>query len=192
MKHTVLLNLEFSLPVSIEADSKEDAELKAIVELAKERFKVFYENEDCCEELRCLNRGCLKVDSKERPRYTHEDTFYICGKPYTFVDTPPDYVDLYYPQNSITAQPRRGQKITEVYKLQPVDGRQSFYNKACVKIDSLGNQILYSYNTPVVMKDPGGNIHRLWDGWSQTTGRHIKAFCGLNKSQLDKLETEEL
>ena len=23
---------------------------------------------------------------------------------------------------------------------------------------------------------------RLWDGWSATTGRHIKAFCGLNKA----------
>lgn len=101
-----------------------------------------------------------------------------------------DRLNLDYEESSDT--PRPGQKFTDCYELCPADNRNSFYGKAFVKTDTIGNQILYSYSTPVVMKDRSGKIHRLWSGWSQTTGRHIRAFCGLYKSDLDKLETEEL
>jgi len=30
----------------------------------------------------------------------------------------------------------------------------------------------------------------LWGGWSNTTGKHIKAFCGLNKAGFMGLEHE--
>lgn len=28
---------------------------------------------------------------------------------------------------------------------------------------------------------------RLWGGWSATTGRHIAAFCGMNKKEFTNL-----
>lgn len=31
--------------------------------------------------------------------------------------------------------------------------------------------------------DANGKVIRLWRGWTATTGRHIKAFCGLNKKE---------
>lgn len=31
--------------------------------------------------------------------------------------------------------------------------------------------------------DANGNVIRLWNGWSATTGRHIASFCGLNKKE---------
>lgn len=33
-----------------------------------------------------------------------------------------------------------------------------------------------------------GSLVRLWGGWSNTTGKHIKAFCGLNKAGFMGLE----
>ena len=44
-----------------------------------------------------------------------------------------------------------------------------------------GRQILYSYNTPIIEKTADGNLKRLYFGWTATTGKHIKAFCGLDK-----------
>lgn len=75
-----------------------------------------------------------------------------------------------------------------IYELQPTDGRKSFYGKARVVIDDDGTETLISYTTPVMRRDPDGTLHRLWWGWSATTGRHIKAFCGLNKAALDSME----
>lgn len=75
----------------------------------------------------------------------------------------------------------------KVYELSPVDGRKSFYGKAKVYIDSQGNETLYSYDTAIARKDKQGNITRLWCGWSATTGRHIKAFCGMNKAEFTRL-----
>lgn len=72
------------------------------------------------------------------------------------------------------------------YKLQPTDGRKSFYGKAVVKIADDGSETLFSYNTPIVRKN-GDKIVRLWDGWSLTTGRHVKAFCGLDKTAYEAL-----
>lgn len=74
-----------------------------------------------------------------------------------------------------------------ITELSPVDGRKSFYGKAHVRADDDGTETLISYTTDVAKRLPNGNIEKLWNGWSATTGRHIKAFCGMNKAQFDKL-----
>lgn len=68
------------------------------------------------------------------------------------------------------------------YELIPNDGRKSFYGKAVVVVADDGSETLYSYGTPVIKKTADGRLVKLWNGWSATTGRHIKAFCGLNKA----------
>ncbi len=73
------------------------------------------------------------------------------------------------------------------FELMPNDGRKSFYGKAIVTIDNEGNETLYSYGTPILTKRINGEMVKHWDGWSATTGRHIKAFCGLNKAQYTAL-----
>lgn len=74
------------------------------------------------------------------------------------------------------------------YELKPVDGRKSFYGKAKVVVDDHGNKTLYSYGTPVLsLRKVGGTMCRLWRGWSYTTGRHVKAFAGLNKREYEAL-----
>lgn len=70
----------------------------------------------------------------------------------------------------------------KLYELHPTDGRASFYGKALVKIEDDGTETLYSYNTPIIKRTATGELIKLWDGWSATTGRHIAAFCGLNKA----------
>lgn len=60
-------------------------------------------------------------------------------------------------------------------------------NKARVFKDSDGDEFLYSYDTPVLLNH-NGKLYRLWGGWSATTGRHIKEYCGLNKKQYLELE----
>ena len=74
-----------------------------------------------------------------------------------------------------------------IYELKPNDGRKSFYGKATVIIDDNGTETLYSYGTPIITRDVNGELKKIWDGWSATTGRHIKAFCGLNKTQFMNL-----
>lgn len=68
------------------------------------------------------------------------------------------------------------------YELIPTDGRKSFYGKAVVEVAADGTETLYSYNTPIIKRTVSGELVKLWDGWSVTTGRHIVAFCGLNKA----------
>lgn len=68
------------------------------------------------------------------------------------------------------------------YELKPTDGRKSFYGKAVVMVEDNGTETLYSYNTPIIKRLVSGELVKLWDGWTATTGRHIKAFCGLNKA----------
>lgn len=69
------------------------------------------------------------------------------------------------------------------YELMPTDGRKSFYGKATVEIDSTGAATLYSYGTPIMTRTATGELVKLWNDWTATTGRHIKAFCGPNKAQ---------
>lgn len=76
------------------------------------------------------------------------------------------------------------------YELPPVDGHKSFYGKAVVLAHDDGTEVLRSYKTEVMRRNPDGTLVRLWGGWSATTGRHIKAFCGLDKKGFDKLPIE--
>lgn len=75
----------------------------------------------------------------------------------------------------------------KTYELRPVDGRKSFYHKAYVIVDDDGIETLYSYGTPIIRRETNGSYVKLWHGWSATTGRHIKAFCGMNKAEYMKL-----
>lgn len=70
----------------------------------------------------------------------------------------------------------------KIYDLIPTDGRKSFYGKAKVFIEDDGTETLYSYNTPIIKRTAAGELVKLWDDWTATTGRHINAFCGLNKA----------
>lgn len=76
----------------------------------------------------------------------------------------------------------------KMYELIPDNGRKSFYGKAKVVIDNNGNETLYSYNTPIIKRDANGKLTKLWDGWSNTTGIHIKTFCGLDKKAYINME----
>lgn len=75
----------------------------------------------------------------------------------------------------------------EIRELHPVNGQKSFYGKAVVLTFADGTEILRSYDTQVLKRTPTGKYLRMWDGWSATTGKHIKAFSGLNKAGFDKL-----
>lgn len=79
----------------------------------------------------------------------------------------------------------------KTYALMPTDSRKSFYNKALVTVNDDGSEVLTSYTTQVAKRMPTGEIIKLWDGWTATTGRHIKAFCGLSKSEWDALPMQE-
>lgn len=79
----------------------------------------------------------------------------------------------------------------KVYELSPKDGRKSFYGKAKVKVEDNGAEILMSYNTPVMRRCINGKLERLWSGCSATTGRHIAAFCGINKNQYEAMEVSK-
>lgn len=73
------------------------------------------------------------------------------------------------------------------YELIPANGRKSFYGKAFVEVSDDGTETLYSYGTAIIKKTATGNLIKLWDGWSATTGNHIFSFCGLRKKQYMEL-----
>lgn len=77
-----------------------------------------------------------------------------------------------------------------LYELKPTSGTKSFYGKCYIEIDNEGNEILYSYGTKIMKRKPNGELTKSWGLWSATTGRHIKAFCGLNKAEFMKLAME--
>ena len=73
-------------------------------------------------------------------------------------------------------------------------GRKSFYGKAhIIKTDA--GYFLRSYQT-IVCSYENGSFHRLWDGWSATTARHVDAFRyyfglpGIGKGDWLKLPVE--
>lgn len=66
--------------------------------------------------------------------------------------------------------------IGKTFDLTPSDSRKSFYGKARVTEKTDGSKILTSYTTDVCMIDKNGNFKMLWEGKTQTTSRHIKAF----------------
>lgn len=75
------------------------------------------------------------------------------------------------------------------YELIPLkeQHQKSFYGKGIVFIDENGNQTLFSYGTRIIEKTAEGKLIKYWDSWSMTTGKHIKAFCGLNKKEYESL-----
>ena len=86
------------------------------------------------------------------------------------------------------------------YELMPQhDARKSFYGKARVRVDDDGNKFLISYGTFVMWWDAKTkNLHRLWDSWSSTTGRHVTEFsrqmegCAeVTKKEWDRMPVEE-
>jgi len=79
----------------------------------------------------------------------------------------------------------------KIYELTPKNGRKSFYGKAQVIIDDYGTETLTSYGTPILQKYSDGRMCRLYDGWTDTTGKHILSFCGLNKSKFLALPLNE-
>lgn len=74
------------------------------------------------------------------------------------------------------------------YELIPNDSRQSFYGKAYVEREADGSETLYSYNTKIITRTADGRLVKHWTGWTATTGRHIAAFCGLNKKEFLELK----
>ena len=64
--------------------------------------------------------------------------------------------------------------------------QKHFYGKAKVELLEDGGEVLYSYGTRIATKC-GNQVTRHWDGWTATTGRHIKAFCGMNKKAFIRL-----
>lgn len=81
--------------------------------------------------------------------------------------------------------------MLNVYNLIPKDSHNSFYGKAKV-LENNGLKVLRSYDTDVAYYDADGKFHKLWDGWSATTGRHIKAFGGpASKKEWEALSAEK-
>ena len=79
----------------------------------------------------------------------------------------------------------------KIYDLKPTNVQKSFYGKATVCVEDDGTETLYSYNTPIIKRTVAGELVRMWDGWSATTGRHVAAFCGLNKAEFMQLPYNE-
>lgn len=70
--------------------------------------------------------------------------------------------------------------------------RKSFYGKARVEIENGGAMVLYSYGTPIVRQYPDGTIKRLYPNkLSNTTARHLIAFCGLHTKDFEKLDWDK-
>ena len=88
------------------------------------------------------------------------------------------------------------------YELSPVDGRKSFYGKAMVLVFLDGSEALSSYDRLIIVREADGTLVRVadkWEGpdgkmtdWSATTGRHIKAFCGIDKKTYLAMPVDEL
>ena len=68
--------------------------------------------------------------------------------------------------------------------------QKSFYGKAYTIIDDDGNETLYSYNTPIITRTKSGEYIRIYPGYTQTTGKHIKAFCGMSKAEFMALKVQ--
>lgn len=65
----------------------------------------------------------------------------------------------------------------KIFELIPTNGRKSFYGKAKAIETDDGEKILLSYDTQVLKIDKDGKPVKLWNGKSNTTSTHIKAFC---------------
>ena len=77
------------------------------------------------------------------------------------------------------------------YELRPANGQKSFNGKAIITQNDDGSETLYSYKTQICTKTKTGEIIRHYNGvtfngdnvgFTATTLKHIKSFCGLNKA----------
>lgn len=77
----------------------------------------------------------------------------------------------------------------KIYELTPTENQNqaSFGGKAKVVIEEDGTETLYSYGTAIIKRLPDGTLVRLYDDYTMTTGKHIKAFCGLDKKAFTKM-----
>lgn len=87
-----------------------------------------------------------------------------------------------------------------IKELRPIYAPQkSFYNKA--KVEIIGDAVtLYSYNTEILKYNRRTEeLTPLYDGWTQTTGRHVNEFLkqytninGMSKKEyLKKFEEQQ-
>ena len=60
--------------------------------------------------------------------------------------------------------------VSRIYELSPTNRQKSFGGKAQVIVCEDGTEILQSYQTLMVKREPGGRLVRLSDFWSATTG----------------------
>ena len=67
------------------------------------------------------------------------------------------------------------------YYLSPMgnDRSKSFYGKAIVIENEIGEKILQSYDTEVCKITSGDEFVRMWSGYSSTTMRHVNSFLQL-------------
>ena len=82
-------------------------------------------------------------------------------------------------------------KLVNRYYLEPKGSQKSFGGKAIVEEYENGDKILFSYLTPVLKQTKEGKLIRLWDGYSVTTGKHIKAFAGITGDHFKNMQVEE-
>lgn len=62
-------------------------------------------------------------------------------------------------------------------ELVPDTSQKSFHHRAYVDWDEMGNSYLFSYGTLVmVANNQNHGFYRVWDGYSATTAKHVKAF----------------
>ena len=80
--------------------------------------------------------------------------------------------------------------VTTVFELLPTKGQKSFYGKALVYRYEDGTETLYSYDTAIIDRLPNGDLIPRWYDWTVTTGKHIAAFCGLNKKDYFRIMEE--
>lgn len=59
-----------------------------------------------------------------------------------------------------------------------IERKRLNYMQAWIKYYDDGSQILMSYSTDVVKRTPDGRYIRLWSGWSSSTMKQVKAYCG--------------
>lgn len=71
-------------------------------------------------------------------------------------------------------------------------GGKSLYGKAIAIRLNDGSAYLRSYDTIAMSIDADKKLHRHYDGWTATTGRHLQAFAGICKKEWDKLPVEKL
>ena len=82
-------------------------------------------------------------------------------------------------------------KLVNRYYLEPKGSQKSFGGKAIVEEYENGDRILLSYLTPVLKQTKDGKLIRLWDGYSATTGKHVKAFAGITGSYFKRMSVQE-